>query len=84
MRTSILRAFCCIAAIFPQHLAFADTTTRSAPQMVDLPGNPFAVTASRDGNWVFVTVFAGGDQGGGDRGCGEQSALFHKRHFSGT
>jgi DNA-binding beta-propeller fold protein YncE len=59
----ILIVLACFAAILPRNDALAADSsaaaTRPALTTVALPGRPFSVTASRDGNWVFVSLLGG-------------------------
>jgi len=40
-------------------LLLVAATTRPAITTIALPGHPFGIAASRDGNWLFVAVMAG-------------------------
>jgi DNA-binding beta-propeller fold protein YncE len=70
MRISNALPLICLLAILPQRVElFADVspspTTQPAPTSIPLPGRPFGVVASRDGNWAFVAMVGGGPTGAG-------------------
>jgi DNA-binding beta-propeller fold protein YncE len=65
MRILIVLALSWFVVVLPRNDALAADSgaaaTRPALTTVTLPGRPFGVAASRDGNWVFVSLLGGRD-----------------------
>lgn len=82
MRILRVLALACFLAILQQRIGFsadagAASATQSAVATVALPGRPFGVVASRDGNWAFVAM-VGGD---GPTGAGVAVLQQVEGHF---
>jgi len=68
MRISIVLALVCSLTILPQQGSLSGdvgtaSATRPGAVSITLPGHPFGVVSSRDGNWVFVALMGGGGNG---------------------
>jgi len=74
MRLSILLGLLCVPALLAQRSSQAQQdrapSTRPGLAYIALPGHPCGVVSSRDGNWVFVAIMAGGRNGQGQSADG--------------
>jgi YVTN family beta-propeller protein len=64
----VLALVCILRVLPPQGCSAGDVGASGTPPgvvMIALPGRPFGVVSSRDGNWVFVALMGGRGNGAG-------------------